>query len=93
MPYSFLRPEMSTASIRSNAVKRTPLSQSLPSLPLIQCQFKYAGDSTEKNHHQTKVSTLKNGLRVATTKSRNAHFCTIGGNVSLKIKFIFFSKT
>jgi len=48
------------------------MSEPLPGLPLI----KYA--NVEHFHTETKVTTLENGLRVASEKNYG-QFCTVGG--------------
>lgn len=56
-----------------SAARTTPLSETLPGLPTAV----YASSNSCK--HETRITTLENGLRVA-SENRYGKFCTVGGN-------------
>ena len=55
-------------------IQKTPLSEPLPGLP----QMLYTTGGKDK--HETKVTVLENGLKVA-SENRFGKFCTVGGNI------------
>ncbi len=69
----------SVSSDISSAAKSTPLSQPLPGLP--KPIFATVGSS----NHETKITVLENGLRVA-SENRYGKFSTVGGTVDFRYK-------
>lgn len=66
----------STSKDVESASKVTPLSDPLPGLP------KPIFASADSGSHETKVTVLENGLRVA-SENRFGKFCTVGGKHSM----------
>jgi processing peptidase subunit alpha len=69
----------SVSSDISSAAKSTPLSEPLPGLP--KPIFATVGSS----NHETKITVLENGLRVA-SENRYGKFSTVGGTVDFRCK-------
>lgn len=73
--------KFSASQIRLND-EDTPLDQILPKFP----ELKYATASRET--YDTQVTTLENGLRVASQKMFG-HFYTLGGNKNFDISKLY----
>ena len=65
---------LSTTGEISANLRKVPLSEPLPGLP----RPIYAIGGSDK--HETKVTVLENGLRIA-SENRFGKFCTVGGKL------------
>ena len=70
--------------LKSSVTPSPPLSQPLPNLPTP------VYSTAKREDQETKITTLSNGLKVA-TEDYFGQFCTIGGKYFNNIKIVVFS--